>query len=78
LVSQLYLTATQVSELLQIDESTVYRWASTDVSMPVLRIGGVVRFPAEQLARWLTERQQGARKRGRLIPSQVAASRNVA
>ena len=77
-MSQLYLTAIQVSELLQVDESTVYRWASSDVTMPVLRIGGVVRFPAEQLARWLADRQQGARKRGRLIKSQEADSRNVA
>jgi excisionase family DNA binding protein len=52
-----YLTALQVSELLQVDEKTVLRWSLEDASMPVLRRGRVVRFPRERLVAWL-ERQE--------------------
>jgi len=76
-VSQPYLTATQVSELLQVDESTVYRWALSDVTMPVLRIGGVVRFPRERLLTWLGAREQGSRRRP-LTSSQKVYRGNVA
>ncbi len=32
-----YLTAVQVAELLQVDAATVYRWASSDATMPATR-----------------------------------------
>jgi excisionase family DNA binding protein len=48
--------------MLQVDETTVYRWASSDASMPVLRVGGVVRFPREKLVGWLEQREQGRRR----------------
>jgi excisionase family DNA binding protein len=55
----LYFTAAQLAALLQVDTTTVYRWASLEPSMPVLRVGGVVRFPREAVLRWLAEQQQG-------------------
>ena len=54
-----YLTPAQVAELLQVSEKSVYRWAKADASMPMLRIGGTVRFPRERLERWLRNREQG-------------------
>ncbi len=54
-----YLRADDVAAMLQVDEKTIYRWASTDPTMPVLRIGGVVRFPRARLERWLRDREQG-------------------
>jgi excisionase family DNA binding protein len=61
----LYLSASQVAELIQVDEKTVLRWSLEDASMPVLRRGRVVRFPRERLLTWL-ERQEprGRRKAG--------------
>ena len=60
-----YLTADQVGELLQLSSKTVYRLVKTDPTMPMLKIGGAVRFPRERLERWLREREQGpARPRG--------------
>ncbi len=53
----LYLSASQVAEIIQVDEKTVLRWSLEDASMPVLRRGRVVRFPRERLLTWL-ERQE--------------------
>ena len=58
-----YLTPAAVAEMLQVDVKTVYRWASSDPSMPVLRAHGVVRFPAARLEQWLLDREQGRRRR---------------
>jgi excisionase family DNA binding protein len=60
-----YLTAADVAALLQVDDTTVYRWASSDASMPALRVGGVVRFHRERLLAWLEQREQGARRRSK-------------
>jgi excisionase family DNA binding protein len=57
-----YLTADQVGELLQASPKSVYRWAKTDHSMPMLRIGATVRFPRERLLAWLRSREQGQGK----------------
>jgi hypothetical protein len=38
----LYLSASQVAEIIQVDEKTVLRWSLEDASMPVLRRGRVV------------------------------------
>lgn len=55
-----YLTAAQVAGLLQVSEKSVYRWATDDPTLPVLKLGATVRFPRERLARWLRAREQGA------------------
>jgi excisionase family DNA binding protein len=60
--STLYLTAAQLAEMLQVDAATVYRWAATDPTMPATRIGGVVRFHAAALERWLGARTQRSRR----------------
>jgi predicted DNA-binding transcriptional regulator AlpA len=60
--STLYLTAGQVSEMYQVDTATVYRWASTDPTMPATRISGTVRFEAQALHRWLASHTQKSRK----------------
>jgi excisionase family DNA binding protein len=57
-----YLTAKDVAELLQVDVKSVYRYASTDATMPATRIVGVVRFEREALMRWLDQHTQGRRK----------------
>jgi excisionase family DNA binding protein len=54
-----YLTPSQVGDLLQVSTKSVLRWALADASMPVLKIGGTVRFPKERLLRWLRDQEQG-------------------
>ena len=68
-VAHEYLTAAQVGRLLQVSEKSIYRWAQADPSMPVLRIGGTVRFPRERLERWLREREQGRPRMRRPVSS---------
>jgi excisionase family DNA binding protein len=63
-----YLTAADVAEMLRVSEKSVYRWACADSSMPVLKIGGTVRFPRERLERWLRDREQG-RPISRRVPA---------
>ncbi len=58
-----YLTVAQVSNLLEVSEKSLYRWAKDDSTMPVLRVGGTVRFPRERLLRWLRDREQGRQPR---------------
>jgi excisionase family DNA binding protein len=55
-----YLTVQDVAAMLQVSTKTVNRWARADATMPVLRIGGAVRFHRERLERWLRDREQGA------------------
>ena len=59
-VSPDYLTAAQLADLLQVSTNTIWRWAKSEPSMPVLRIGDVVRFPRERIERWLRAQEQGA------------------
>jgi len=61
----LYLSASQVAELIQVDEKTVLRWSLEDASMPVLRRGRVVRFPRERLLAWLERQEPRASAQGR-------------
>jgi excisionase family DNA binding protein len=62
---RIYLTAAELAHLLQVDDKTVYRWAQTEPSMPVLRIRGVVRFPRERVLQWLADHEQGQSRRRR-------------
>ena len=55
-----YFTPGDVAELLQVSVKSVYRWAGKDPAMPVLRIGGLVRFPRERFLAWLRSSEQGA------------------
>jgi excisionase family DNA binding protein len=57
-----YLTPAQLADRLQVDRSTISRWAATDATMPVIRIHGVVRFRRDQLEAWLEAHTQGARR----------------
>lgn len=65
-----FLTPEQVAAMLQVDERTVLRWAQQDASIPVTRLGRVIRFEREPLLRWL------ARKRHRSAqgPTQSAVA----
>jgi excisionase family DNA binding protein len=64
-----YLTPRQVAALLQISSKTLYRLASTDPTLPCLRIGGkggALRFPKARLEAWLRAREQGLARPRRL------------
>jgi len=68
-----YLTPAQLADLLQVDRSTVSRWAASDPSMPVIRIHGVVRFHRDQVDLWLagkTQSQGGRRTQRRARAAQ--------
>ena len=62
-----YLTPGDVADLLQVSVKTVYRWAKDDPLMPVLRIGGCVRFPRERLLTWLRASEHGHQSRKPLL-----------
>jgi excisionase family DNA binding protein len=64
----LYLSASQVAEIIQVDEKTVLRWSLEDASMPVLRRGRVVRFPRERLLIWLERQEPRSSAQGRRTP----------
>ena len=59
-----YLSAAEVAEYLGVDKSTVHRWAVSDPSMPALRIGKVLRFHPDSLAKWLEANTQRSRRTG--------------
>jgi excisionase family DNA binding protein len=54
-----YLTADEVAGILKLSPKTIYRLAKTDPTLPMLKLGGAVRFPRERLIRWLWDREQG-------------------
>jgi hypothetical protein len=43
-------------------EEAIYRLAKIDPTLPMLKLGGAVRFPRERLLRWLAMREQGHRR----------------
>ena len=61
-VMERLLTVDQVSEILRVERSTVYRWVHYDF-IPHMKLGGAVRFDEKSVRRWLKtrERQGGAR-----------------
>jgi excisionase family DNA binding protein len=52
-----YLTPAQVADMLVVHERTILRWAAQDASMPVARLGRVIRFERSALLRWLSHKQ---------------------
>jgi excisionase family DNA binding protein len=58
-----YLTVEEVAARVRVSPPTIYRWSLDDPSMPTLRIGRTVRFPAARLEKWLRQRDQGRRGR---------------
>ena len=46
-----WLTLGDVQRMFQVSRSTVYRWTNED-GMPVRRVGGVVRLPADKVREW--------------------------
>jgi len=65
----LYLTVHEVAKLLRVSDKSVLRYAQADATMPVLRLGGVLRFRRERLERWLRDREQGAPRMRRRVRS---------
>jgi len=72
-----YLTPTEVAQLLRVSVKSVCRWVREDSSMPVLKIGGTLRFRRERLERWLRDREQGPATTRR-IQRQESSGRNSA
>lgn len=57
--SPIYLTPDEVAEMLQLSAKSIYRIAKADPTMPMLKLGGSIRFHRERLERWLRDREQG-------------------
>lgn len=51
-----YLSIKQLQEELSICRQTIYRWM--DKGLPVIRIGGLVRFDAEEVKKWINENRR--------------------
>jgi excisionase family DNA binding protein len=75
-----YLTADEVGTILRLSPKTIYRLAKADPTLPMLKLGGAVRFPRERLLRWLWDREQGRpRIRKPMLSAQkLSESRGVA
>ena len=74
----LYMTPNEVAALLQLSPKTIYRLAALDPSMPMLKLGGTVRFPRERLLHWLQAREQGPGRGRAAVRRTGALSRQVA
>jgi excisionase family DNA binding protein len=64
-----YLVPQEVADLLRLSVKSVYRVAANNPDMPMLKIGGSVRFPRERLERWLRDREQGRPRMQRQVLS---------
>lgn len=64
-----YLLPAEVGQLLRLSAKSVYRLAAADPTMPMLKLGGSVRFPRERLLRWLHDREQGRPRMRRRVLS---------
>jgi len=59
------LTPKQLSELLQVKLSTVYKWVHYGY-VPHIKIGDLIRFRERKLRVWLNHREQKGRTRYKL------------
>jgi excisionase family DNA binding protein len=66
-----YLLPAEVADLLRLSTKSIYRLAAQDATMPVLRLGGTLRFPRERLLLWLRSREQGRAQPRQLTNSQL-------
>ena len=55
-----FLTPKQLSDLLQVDQSTVYLWTHTEF-IPHYKVGRCVRFLEADVQTWLQKRRQSGR-----------------
>lgn len=64
-----YLTPQEVAAVLRISVKSLYRWArDPKARLPVVRIGGSLRFSRPSLERWLqAEEQRGLRMRKQVL-----------
>jgi excisionase family DNA binding protein len=63
LANPAYLTSREVGAMIRVSSRTVERWALEDATMPVTRIGRLLRFERGALEAWLARHStQGARK----------------
>ena len=54
-----FLTVPEVARLLKVSPKSILRWAKADASLPVLRVGRVLRFDRDRLLSWLRTKTQG-------------------
>lgn len=60
-VMEKLLTPKQLSELLQVDQSTVYWWSHTGF-VPHIKLGKLVRFQEAEVEEWVKQRTRQGRK----------------
>jgi predicted site-specific integrase-resolvase len=54
------LTPKEVSALLQVEEKTLAQWRSSGlVDLPFIKLGGMVRYEEEAIARFIDGRRRG-------------------
>ncbi len=51
------LSPQQLCELLAIPRSTLYGWRQTGDGPPVIKVGRLLRYDADDLEQWLEERK---------------------
>jgi excisionase family DNA binding protein len=61
-----YLTVTQLAQLLQISESTIYGWVNSDY-IPFLMAGDLIRFDRIAVNTWMTAAADRKRERKRKL-----------
>lgn len=59
------LTLEEVAEKFKVTSRTIYNWI--DRGMPVMKIGGVIRFDTEEIRAWMKQK----RTRGRNKSAQI-------
>jgi excisionase family DNA binding protein len=54
------LTVEEVSGILKVSKSTIYRWVCLNY-IPYVKLGGSVRFDGKAIVRWLKDRERVGR-----------------
>ena len=55
------LTVNGLAELLQVDAKTVRAWRERGQLPPAVKIGGVIRWNADDIDRWIEEQREAVR-----------------
>lgn len=54
-----FLTVHEVAGMLRLSDKAIYAMVLKDATVPMIRVGGTLRFPRERLLAWLRSREQG-------------------
>jgi len=60
---EIYLSASQLAQVLRVRPGTIYSWISRGVPIPHLKIKGTIRFRERAVETWLLKKEEERKRK---------------